>query len=739
MSALRLSSTLASVRKRFTANAAMTWLPVIAAVAALVWRFYGAAAATLLGLVGVAALFALAFRQARHFDNRWLARALNERRKDLDDSADLLFADAAALNPLQRLQRDRLQQRLATHPAPDLRAPWSWRRIAATWLMGTIAIAAILFWPSRETAPAAPLAPSEETAPVIPGVPRLVAQRLRIAPPAYTRLPARDEDSLDARAPQGSALQWTLRFDPQPESAELVFHDGRRIGLTREGDLWTTRSRLDRSALYRIVPQGTAANAPRLHRLDATMDRPPQIKILAPDRSLSLVSPGQRVWPLSFEVSDDYGVAATASLRITQAQGTGENITFRERTLAVAGRGSATVKRFDISLDLAAQGLAVGDDLIAQLSVNDNRSPNPQSARSSSLILRWPSDLGNESTGLEGLVKKVMPAYFRSQRQIIIDAEALLKEKHKLSGERYLQRSDEIGVDQRLLRLRYGQFLGEEAEGAPKPPPTNDAEEVHADEARTNEEHHEGGGHDHEPPIAAPADDHDHDHGGAATEPSPGFGREADVLEEYGHTHDHAEAATLLDPETRGILKQALDQMWQSELNLRQGHPETALPYAYKALEFIKRVQQASRIYLARVGPELPPIDESRRLSGDRAGLARRELAPAAATERDKTPAELWLALAAEAPNSAADRQAPDLDALERWLRQNEAHVPDPLAFVAAIDAVRNDPQCETCRRQLRALLWTALPRPPAQVPRRAEGDASGRRYLEALRRESTP
>ena len=738
MSTSLLHSILASARKRCVAGVAATWLPLIAAVVVLSWRFFGIGAAALAGVVGVFALIALALRRAGRFDNRWLVRTLNERRKDLDDSADLLFVGDTALNPLQRLQRERLQQRLATHPAPDLRAPWPRRRIAAFWLVGTFAAAAILLWPSPESAPTTSLAPSQETSPAVPGVPRLVAQRLRIVPPAYTRLPPRDEDSLDARAPQGSALHWTLRFEPQPASAELVFHDGRRIALTREGDLWITQIKLDKSALYRVVPQGTAANAPRLHRLDAITDRPPQIKILAPDRSLSLVSPGQRVWPLSFEASDDYGVAATASLRITLAQGSGENITFHERTLAVAGRGSATVKRFDISLDLAEQGLAVGDDLVAQLSVSDNRSPQPQSVRSSSLILRWPSDLGNESTGLEGMVKKVMPAYFRSQRQIIIDAEALLKEKRKLNAERYLQRSDEIGVDQRLLRLRYGQFLGEEAEGAPKPPPTNDAEEAHADGEQADgkqasEEHHEGDGHDHEPPIAAPADDHDH--GGSTNEPSAGFGREADVLEEYGHTHDHAEAATLLDPETRGILKQALDQMWQSELNLRQGRPEAALPHAYKALEFIKRVQQASRIYLARVGPELPPIDESRRLSGDRAGLARRELASAAATDRDKTAAELWLALA-QTPSLAADQRSPDLDALERWLRQNEASVPDPLAFVAAIEAVRNDPSCEACRRQLRALLWNVLPRSPAQVPRRTEGDASGRRYLEALRHE---
>ena len=118
-----------------------------------------------------------------------------------------------------------------------------------------------------------------------------------------------------------------------------------------------------------------------------------------------------------------------------------------------------------------------------------------------------------------------------------------------------------------------------------------------------------------------------------------GFGREADVLEAYGHTHDHAEAATLLDPETRATLKKALDQMWQSELHLRQGHPDQALPFAYKALEYIKQVQQATRIYLARVGPELPPIDETRRLGGDRKGIAPRALGPLARPQEDDAPA----------------------------------------------------------------------------------------------------
>lgn len=715
-------------RTRSVVDDLLIGFPLVALAVIAAWRFAGGMPAALTVLLGMALLIALAAWRARRFDRRWLVRQLDARRMDMEDSADLLFTNAAALNPLQQLQRARLQQRLNTGAAPDLRAPWSTSRIAAAWIAGAVGIAALLYWPSPQ-AISNQLAPSAENSPVVAGVPRLIAQRLRITPPAYTGLPVRNEASLDAKAPQGSRLQWMLHFEPQPEAAELVFHDGTRLALVREGEDWSARRTLDKSMLYRVQPR-TAQPQPatRLYRLDAIADRPPQIKVIAPDRSLSLVTPSQRTWPLQFEVSDDHGVAADAQLRITLAQGEGENITFRERTLNVRGTGSATVKRFSPQLDLAALGFAVGDDLVAQLDVSDNRAPSPQVVRSPSLILRWPSDLGNESTGLEGMVKKVLPAYFRSQRQIIIDAEALLKEKKKLGADKFVERSDAIGVDQRILRLRYGQFLGEESEGQPKLP-TNDAEEnpdQHTDEHPGEEEH---------PPAdtqsaTVPADDHDH----ATGQTKEAFGNEANVLQEYGHTHDHAEAATLLDPETRATLKQALDQMWQSELHLRQGEPQQALPYAYKALGFIKQVQQATRIFLARVGPELPPIDETRRLTGDRAGLVRREIVLAALDDIDVVPATMWRALE-EAPGAADTVEIePQLQALERWLHGNESRVPDPLAFVAAIDAVRGDPHCVACRRTLRGLLWTALSRPPAHVPRREQGDASGTRYLDALR-----
>lgn len=707
-----LQRALQQARWRRGLDAALRCLPWLLVALALAWRLGGVAAALTVLVIAAVATAAFAFHRARTLDTRWLVRELDARRADMDDSTDLLFAPTVAMTGLERLQLGRLQQRIENAPAPDLRPLWSTRAHAIGAGVATVAIAAILLWPARPGATFDDVLSSVGVAPAAPTQTRIVQQHLQITPPGYTRQPARDDATLDAKAPQGTRLQWTIRFAPQPASAELVFHDGRRLKLTRDGDDWRGSDVLVRSALYRIVVTGAPPLQPAtLHRLDAIRDRAPQLRVLEPDRSLSLMTQGQRSWALAFEGSDDYGVASTATLRITLAQGSGENITFREQSMTIGGSGSATVKRYAHRLDLAALGLAAGDDLIVQLSVNDNRTPTAQSARSASLILRWPSDLGTETTGLEGMVKKVLPAYFRSQRQIIIDAEALLKEKRRLEADRYVKRSDEIGVDQRILRLRYGQFLGEEAEGEPKPPPTNDADDTHDDES-----------------AAAPADEHGHAEAGGAGK----FGEEGAVLEEYGHTHDHAEAATLLDPDTRRILKSALDEMWQSEGHLRQGHPELALPYAYRALRFIKQVQQATRIYLARVGPELPPIDESRRMSGDRAGLARRDDALVAADIADPTLAALWSSLdASQVPAAPID-----FTALERWLRQHETRLADPLAFVAAIEALRADPDCPTCRADLRALLWPLLPRPATAVPRRNAGDAAGRRYLEALRQE---
>ena len=750
--ASRLQQALRAARLRAAARVLALGLPAIVAVAGVGARLSGPAVAVALAVIGLAIVGAVAFAQARQRDTAWLARRLDAARADMDDSAALLFAGARTLSPLQTLQQARLAERITRDPAMPAPVPWPWRALALAWLGGALVVVVTLMWPAR--------APSDAVAPgaaasraAAAGPPVLQAQQLRIEPPAYTGLPAQVLDTLDAQAPEGAQLVWTLRFSPQPDAVMLERLDDSGIAFERVGEDWVARLRLTRSMLYRVAVDGDvdgAAARAQPYRIDAVPDRPPRVRVREPEGTLTTMTPGQRAWRLVFEAEDDYGVAADAQLRITITRGTGENITFEDSTRTLRGQGAPRARRFEITLDPVALGLEAGGDLVAQLRVTDNRAPQPQAATGPSLILRWPVPVPPDADGLEGLARDVLPAYFRSQRQIIVDAEALIAQRAALADDAFAARSDGIGVDQRLLRLRYGQFLGEESEGTPRRPlPTADAEPEPAppprrplpiddfgqqdapapvaDDAAHDHEHDDSHGHDAD--GHAHDDGHDHNHGGAPRDATT-FGRAEDVLETFGHTHDLPEAATLLDPKTREILRSALREMWQSELHLRQAEPQRALAPANRALTLIKEVQQADRIYLARVGTVLPPVDMGRRLGGDREGIAPRRV-PGPDGDTVAAPDLAWQALAWD--------EAVDLDALAGWLRTHPAQADDPLALLAALDTVRRDPACAACRQTLRAQLWSVLRRPPSTPAPRPALDAMGARYLDALRGEVDP
>ena len=703
-------------RRRRALITLLLGLPWALAATVLALRLAGFDVACVVGTVGLLACAAFATARARQLDRQWLQRQLDGSGAS-EDSADLLFAEATRLNPLQQRQRSHVLATLE-RSMPELRPRWPRRALALCWIAGLATALLALGWPRTNARPAA-VAPTAQGSTAAAGPLHLQSTRLRIDAPAYTGQATLTRNALDAKVAADSRLSWSLRFDRAPDKAWLQFHDGRRLPLSEHDGQWQAQDVARTPMLYRVVSEPALAET-RLHRLDVVADRAPSVRVLEPTASLVLGTPGQRQWALRFEASDDYGVAAQATLSITTTQGSGENITFVRRSVGLTGSGEPTARRFAHTLNLAALGAQPGNDVIAQLEVRDNHAPTAQTGRSSSVILRLPSAEVALGAELEGRIKKTLPAYSRSQRQIIIDAEALIRQRRSLAAEDFVKRSDAIGVDQRILRLRYGQFLGEESEGAPKPPPTSDLPTSDTPAADDHDHDHgaEAGAHD----------EHGHDHGGksANADTPPVFGSATDVLSEYGHTHDHAEAATLLDPQTRATLKAALDQMWSAEGELRQGRPEQALPFAYKALGFIKQVQQAERIYLARVGPELPPIDEGRRLGGDRAGLASRELPLAARTPPDPAIVEAWQRL-------GDDTGAPDLDALATWQQRNAAYLPDALDLAAAIEQLRIEPDCHDCRQRLRAQLWRALQRPLPQAMRRSAADAMGQRYLDAL------
>ncbi|WP_297800510.1 hypothetical protein [Arenimonas sp. GDDSR-1] len=671
-------------------------LPPLAAACYLLGKSVGAIAAWVF-LGAALALFGLILRhRLQRLDNAWLIRRLDAL-PVLENSADLLFGHQTSESPLVGLQRQRIQQRLAALPEQDLRRPFPMAWISGMLLLSLAMISAALFWPKPQEAGRFKTQATVESVARTPV--KLIEAHLRIIPPAYTGLPARNETGLPAKFPEGSRIVWQLRFAPQPGQVRLQFFSGRNVDLHREGDAWTADAVMTASDVYRAVIDGQAQNKP-WQRLDAIPDQAPQWRVSLPDRSLSLLAPGQRTWPLQLEAEDDYGLS-DAVMEIQLAQGSGENIQFKSSSRALIGQGTSKRQRYAATLDLAALGMQAGDDLIVQFRVGDRRRPQANSTVSAAYILRWPVEDAYEASGVEGMLKKVMPAYFRSQRQIIIDTEKLLAEKKKLSREQFEIRSDTIGVDQRVLRLRYGQFLGEESE-TPEPPS-------------------EDGGHH--------ADD-GHDHGGGKAPEKSATVSDQSILEQFGHTHDIPEAATLLDAGTKSLLRSALNEMWQAELHLRQAEPAKALPFEYRALAFIKKVQQAERIYLARVGPELPPIDESRRLSGDRSGFKAPDDELRAAVREDAPLLAFWQSLDAADPPKTAD--------LKTWMADHGDRLPDALGLKVALAEMESRPDCRSCREAVKALLWPVLAKPPA-VPKARRLQPVESPYQRALQKERQP
>ncbi|TXK62107.1 DUF4175 family protein [Alkalisalibacterium limincola] len=737
-------------------------LPLVVVATAIAWRWHGPVPALAIASAGLAASAAWLLLRLRGMGPRWVARQLDARRPELEDSSALLLQPKQGLSRLQRIQRGRIDQRVAAIAPGELRAHWP---LAAT-LLPVAALAvlvAVLAWPTALEPDVVEAGRPDAAARLDASGTRVIASRIRVAPPDYTDLPERMEHGLDATAPTGSGLAWTLRFEPEPESAALQWLDGGSLELQRRGRDWHGELRLEDSRLYRVVTSGGAQVEPRLHRLEALPDHPPRVSVLEPAQNVVYAEAGQAEWPLEFEARDDYGLGA-AELVLTLAQGSGELVDFSEVRRPLEGRDMHAAnepprRRYAVAIDLDAMGVGPGDDLVARLEVVDNRQPEAQHARSASVVLRWPPPTMGDASGFDGLMQRTMPAFFRSQRQIIIDAEALLAEREALDRPVFVARSNDIGADQQLLRLRYGQFMGEEAEGGEAghdhdhghehdrgaPSSTSDApasqprarpvfNPLFADHAAHQDD-----------PDDDEHDDHDHDHGpdhASQHEDSRpatgGFGTDADALvAQFGHLHDIPEAATLLDPGTRETLRGALRAMWASEGALRLGEPEAALPHAHEALELIQQVRQANRIHLARVGLELPPIDETRRLSGDLEGVTDREdpIQPAHAGEA--VLATLWARLDRSIDDTRPTSSDPfGLDAALAWVVEHQDEVADPLGLAEAIDALQRDPDCAPCRQRVRAQLWPNLPHPAAGVVQRPTGGESGAHYLRSLGRE---
>ncbi|MBC6700400.1 DUF4175 family protein [Hymenobacter sp. BT190] len=673
-----------------------------------------------------------------------LTRRLDRLYPTLEDSTGLLLhtEEARPLNLLEQLQQQRIAERLTAlqHAQPYL-LPFSWQ--PATWAMGALLLLAAcssLYQPAgAKPAPLLavhfPEAAAAAAKPGQPTPPRLLSTRIWVQPPAYTRRAAFAPTSLSFSCPAGSRVRWTVQVS-KPGSAPPLLELGRQRRPMRAVPGQPTQFVVELSAtasgLYHLRFAGQNSED---YALDVQPDRAPTLQIQTP-KPYSLIEFGQRPQvAVRVAMRDDYGLSE-AQLVATVAQGQGEAVKFREVISDLSGplRGQPQQATLSSLLNLPKLGLTYGDEVYFHVRARDNFR---QLTRSDTYLVQWEDTTVQDGLTDISLSVNVVPAYFRSQRQIIIDTEKLLAEKPKLTATDFAERGNTLGFDQKVLRLRYGKFLGEEFEGSigeTAGPPAKSGDE-HADDNKEGEVDHAD-----ENPAEHASHDHGTDHSPAGEAGSANGA--AALMDAYVHKHDDSETADFLEPEVKAKLRGVLSQMWEAELRLRLAKPAEALPYEYRALRLLKQVQQQTRAYVRNAGYDPPALPEATlRLSGELGNAAaprRTRQLPVPATQPEIRAAVRLLA-ALRAGQRATPADAVLLDRAGQAVAQ--AALQRPGAYLAAVRALRQlsadaragHVPCATCFAPAEKALTALLPPPPAAPTRSSRPDRLGQRYLQAL------
>ncbi|MDF7809856.1 hypothetical protein [Hymenobacter sp. YC55] len=718
-------------------------LPLAAAVLALgAWARHWPAGPFILGgglavlLLG-AGYWLYQLRQPRLLA---LTQRLDRLHPELEDSTGLLLRDESqnSLNLLEQLQQQRITTRLATLQAetPYL-LPFSWRPTMLVAGVLLLLMATGMWW-HRPTSSIAQNAlpvhfPAAET-PTRPGQPvpaKLLDTRLLVQPPTYTRRAAFTPTSLSFSCPSGSRVRWTVRVNQATRTAPVLELGSKRIvfrGLAGRPTEFVADVPVTTSTLYRLRFAGQVSDD---YALDVVPDQAPSLKIQTP-KPYTLIEFGQSsTVPVRVDVRDDYGLSE-AQLVATVAQGQGEAVKFKEVVTNLSGqlRGQPRQATLATSLRLPVLGLTYGDEVYFYVRARDNAR---HLTRSDTYLVQWEDTTVQDGLTDMSMSVNVVPAYFRSQRQIIIDTEKLMAERASLPAAAFAERANNLGFDQKMLRLRYGKFLGEESESgsgaaAPQPPASADtSHEDHAGEKGAEAGHTDGDDHDHA--AEAPAG------GGAAN-------NTAELMEPYMHRHDDAETADFLEPAVKAKLRGVLNQMWEAELRLRLAKPAEARPYEYRALRLLKQVQQQTRAYVRKSGFEAPVLPEATaRLSGDLAGAATPHLQQQ--TTRPATQPEIRDALRLLAALRAGQPPRPaDAVTLERAGQAvAQAALQRPGAYLTAVRALRqlatdaraSRPACSTCFTPAESALTALLPAPPEAPIRTSSGGSLSQRYFQNL------
>jgi len=422
---------------------------------------------------------------------------------------------------------------------------------------------------------------------------------VRLSPPGYTKLRQTNTSNPNLNLLEGTVIRWEIdlsspveRFIIKSGGVEKPFSKTKET--TYEGT-WQAKG----SGFYSFeyLSNGQRMQS-EIYKIEVIKDALPEITLTGINQHTNFNYWDDKKVDFTAMIKDDFGIIE-ADIIATVAKGSGESVKFREEKMAFDEGFSKGAKAIELNkaIDLDAMGLTPGDELYFYVQVQDNKAPEVNINRTATYFLSI-IDTTNIEFSLEGsLGVDQMPDYFRSQRQIIIETEQLIKDKPLLDPQDFKSKSNELGFDQKALRLRYGQFMGEEFESG-----------IMLEDAEGNEIERA------EDPLAAYVEDHDGDNEANLVDE---VAKQKALLEKYIDNHEDGEEASFFTVSIKQKLRQAMNEMWDAELYLRLFEPEKSLPYQYRALELLKQIKNHARVYVHRIGFDPAPIKEEVRLSGD--------------------------------------------------------------------------------------------------------------------------
>lgn len=621
MSIQEANDRIQNLKRRYLLTRSLEIVLYSVAAFLLTYAFTGLFTAQQEWKIGIASMIGLIVASKRTIQYKLLSlnhtafiQFLNQRYPQLEESADLFLKNNSNLNLLQQLQ---LQKTLVKFNVlyPEIKLPNSILQSAIVFTAGVIFYFGLTAFVPKSIIGEDSQSPLENiTGNEEPTIATINKLTIQITPPEYTSIKPFTAETPGIIIPEGSRITWTATFSSTVEEAKILLSGKDSVTIKSSDSLnYSAKSEISESGFYQVQWKDQNKKVTSdYYKIEVVKDQVPKLSIDNLAQFTQLSFSDKLSVSVKSTLRDDYGLS-DASIIATVSKGSGESVKFREERLRFDSPSKISGKEIqsEITLNLNKLGLEPGDELYFYVEAYDNKVPVHNYNRTETFFIALQDTTTTTYVEDEGLGVDLMPEYFRSQRQIIIDTEKLLKDQKKITKQEFNSTSNELGYDQKVLRLRYGQFLGEEFEGAIGKVEIEDHEE------ETTESIIEKFGHAHDKEnehnlVTDKKNPASHEHTGAK-DPN----EKEDPLEAFAHNHDDGEVATFFVQSVRAKLKAALSVMWDAELHLRLFNPETSLPYQYTALKLLKEISNDSRIYVHRTGFDPPPLKEEKRLSGD--------------------------------------------------------------------------------------------------------------------------